>query len=124
MNYLYVFIFPTFVGLSIYKNLLKEKDLSDLIIKYGAINVITNSLIIFFWRVYTGFDQNVIEFLERTSYYSTLYVFIAIILSSLLGLLFAVFTKNFRIALEKEDIKDEDKEAKETKKKSTSKKAN
>ncbi len=42
MNYLYIFIFPTFVGLSIYKNLLKEDSLADLLIKYGAINIIPN----------------------------------------------------------------------------------
>lgn len=122
MNYLYVFILPTFVGLSIYKNLLKENNLADLIIKYGAINVITNSLILFFWRVYTGFDQNVIEYLQNTSFYSTLYVFVAIIIGSLLGLLFAIFTKNVRISLEKEDNDYE--ERKSTKKKNTGKKDN
>lgn len=119
MNYLYVFIFPTFVGLSIYKNLLKENSLADLVIKYGSINIITNSLILFFWRIYTGFDQNVIEFLENRSYYSTLYVFIAIILSSILGIIYAIFTKTMRISLEKEEIKNE---GKEKKKKNTNKK--
>ena len=120
MNYLYIFIFPTFVGLSIYKNLLKEDSLADLLIKYGAINIITNSLILFFWRIYNGFDQNVMEFLEGKSYYSTLYVFIAIILSSVLGVIYAVFTKSLRISLEMEEIKDEEK----PKKKNTSKKNN
>lgn len=120
MNYLYIFIFPSFVGLSIYKNLLKESSLADLLIKYGAINIITNSLILFFWRIYTGFDQNVIEFLENRSYYSTLYVFIAIILSSVLGVIYAVFTKSLRISLEKEEIKDEER----PKKKNANKKDN
>ncbi len=119
MNYLYIFILPTFVGLSIYKNLLKENSIADLIIKYGAINIITNSLILFFWRIYTGFDQNVIEYLAGKSYYSTLYVFIAILLSSILGFIFAIITKGMKLSIEKEEIKHEENS---TKKKSTSKK--
>lgn len=48
---LLLFLCPSFVGLSLYKHLVKENNLSDLVIKYGVITCLTNIITLSYFYI-------------------------------------------------------------------------
>jgi len=100
MNSLFILLLPSILGLKIISHLYPKKTNRDLIFYYLLLILFSNVICMLFVVLVNKFDGNLCMYIGDHLKFSLKYVFLSIFTNVILGFVFSILIKNFKISLE------------------------
>lgn len=109
MNYLFVYLMPSLIGLKIYDTLVEKKSNNSLLFSYLTMVFFSNFILMVILAIKNKFALSLSEYIEGNMIFSIKYIIMSLIINVIIGYGYSLLNKNLSIKLERVSHEEKDK---------------
>lgn len=109
MNYLFVYLMPSLIGLKIYDTLVEKKSNKSLCFSYLTMVFFSNFMLMIILAIKNKFALSLSEYIEGNMMFSIKYILMSLVINILLGYVYSLLNKNLSFKLERVNNEKEEK---------------
>lgn len=109
MNYLFVYLMPSLIGLKIYDTLVEKKSNKSLLFSYLTMVFFSNFMLMVILAIKNKFALSLSEYIEGNMIFSIKYIIMSLIINVIIGYGYSLLNKNLSFKLERVSHEEKDK---------------
>ena len=109
MNYLFVYLMPSLIGLKIYDTLVEKKINKSLWFSYLTMVFFSIFMLMIILAIKNKFALSLSEYIEENMMFSIKYILMSLVINILLGYVYSLLNKNLSFKLERVNNEKEEK---------------